>query len=1004
MGNKKGNKKSSKKDDTKVVKPVQDNKKDKPSVTDETKVMKPAQDKNKKKSTVTDETKVMKPAQDKNKKKSAVADETKVMKTVQGNPTKDTLKSDMEKTKVMKAVEEQTKKIENDEETKKMKKEKKKAKKAKNKKKHRALKIILKIIIALVVIGCIIGAGVFAGLFFGLFGDEFKISVSDLNINIENSVLMDLNGNILATLNGDENREVILLSEMGEYLPNAFIAIEDKRFYDHSGVDIKRTIGATVNYLLKNSSYGGSTITQQLIKNATGENDKTSMRKVKEIAKAFQIEREMSKQQILESYLNTIPLGGGAKNVYGVQVAANYYFNKQPAELSLAQCAYIAGINHSPNLYNPFKETPNMEKINNRTKTVLNEMKDQGKINQEQYDVAIAEVEAGLAFEEGNITSYNSLTQHEEEAVKQVATQYAAEHNIEYKLAEQRIKSSGYKIYITENKDIQNILDETYTNSTDWIKTKTITETNENGEKEKKEIQLQSGMAIIDHKTGYVVAIRGVIGEKTPWGNNRAMIAGHQPGSSIKPIAVIAPSIQEGLINTGTVVDDTPVKYGSYAPRNSGGGYTGLMNIRSILRVSRNIPEVKMMQKLTPAKSMEYLRNMGITSLSEGDEGLALALGGVGNGISPLEMAGAYATIANNGVYQEPTFYTRVEDGNGNLIMEKQQEKHRVLSEENAWLIQSLLTEPTGTGLTGSEGATGTRARVTNMQTCGKTGTTNDTTATWFCGFTPYYTATMYFGFDKANEGNSKYVPGSGTVSSRWGSIMNKIHSGLEAAKFEKPSSIITARICRDSGLLASENCEHDPRGSRIYSEYFVKGTTPKDACTTHVKLRICKETGTIANEFCTDVEERVYITRANSTENTSWQSASDAQYMAPTETCTTHTKKPDTEKPVITVKDTKDTIELELNAKFAIPQATAVDNIDGDISKNIKIEIKKDGKVVDKVDTSKAGVYTITYSVEDAAKNKQTKTITVKVASKDNKPNGGTGNNNTNTVTNTTR
>lgn len=984
MGNKKGSKKPSKKDDTKVMKPVQNNKKDKPSVTDETRVIKNVK-----------ETK---------QNKTKVTDETKVMKTVQGTSIEEALNSNKEETKVIKTVDEPTKKIENGEETKKMKKEKK----AKNKKKHRALKIILKIMIALIVIVGIIGAGVFAGLFFGLFGDEFKISVSDLNINMENSVLMDLNGNVLATLNGDENREVILLSEMGEYIPKAFIAIEDKRFEEHSGVDIKRTIGATVNYLLKHdSSYGGSTITQQLIKNATGEDDKTSMRKVKEIAKAFQIEREMSKQQILESYLNTIPLGGGAKNVYGVKIAANYYFNKQPAELSLAQCAYMAGINHSPNLYNPFKETPNMEKINNRTKTVLNEMKDQGKINQEQYDTAIAEVNAGLAFQEGNITSYNSLTQHEEEALKQVATQYAEEHKIDYKIALQKVQSSGYKIYITENKDIQNILDETYTTNTDWIKTKTITETDENGEKVKKEIQLQSGMAVIDHKTGYVVAVRGVIGEKTPWGTNRATSATHQPGSSIKPIAVITPSIQEGLINAGTVVDDTPIKVGSYAPRNSGGGYTGLMNIRSILRVSRNIPEVKMMQKLTPAKSMEYLKQMGISTLSEGDEGLALALGGVGNGVSPLEMAGAYATIANKGVYQEPTFYTRVEDSHGNVVMEKHQEKHRVLSEENAWIVQSLLTEPTGTGLTGATGATGTRARVTNMQTCGKTGTTNDTTATWFCGFTPYYAAAMNFGFDKAKEGNSRYVPGSGTVAGRWGSIMNKIHSGLEAAKFQKPSSIITARICKDSGQLAGENCEHDPRGSRIYGEYFVKGTTPKDACTTHVKLRICKETGKIANEFCADVEEKVYITRPNSTENTSWQSASDAQYMAPTETCTTHTQKPDTEKPVITLKDTKDVIELALNAKFTIPQATAVDNIDGDISKNIKIEIKKDGKVVDKVDTSKAGTYTITYSVEDAAKNKQTKTITVKVGSKDNnKPSGGTGNNNnnTNTVTNTTR
>lgn len=876
----------------------------------------------------------------------------------------------------------------------------KKGKKAKKKGKHPKLMLALKIIIALIVIGAIVGAGVIAGVFFGVFGGDLKISASDLNIKTENSVLVDLNGNVVATLNGDENREVILLSEMGEYLPKAFVAIEDKRFYDHRGVDIQRTIGAVLKFATGNSSYGGSTITQQLIKNATGDDDRDWKRKVREIAKAFQIENEMSKNQILESYLNTIPLGGGAKNVYGVKVAANYYFDKQPTDLSLAQAAYIAGINHSPNLYNPFKETPNMERITKRTKTVLDEMKEQGKIEKEQYDAAIAEVDAGLGFKEGHITSNNSLTQNEEEAVKQVIAQYAKEHDLKKDIAEQQIKSGGYKIYITENKDYQAILDDAYTNSKDWVRTRTVTRKDENGNNTKVTVQLQSGMAVIDHKTGYVVASRGVIGEKTPWGNNRATSATHQPGSSIKPIAIIAPSIQEGLITTGSVVDDTPVSYGKYTPKNDTRNFYGLMNIRYILRVSRNVPEVKMIQKLTPAKAIDYLRKLGITTLS-GNEGLSLGLGSIDHGASPLEMAGAYATIANNGVYIEPTFYTKVEDGNGNIIMEKKQETHRVFSEQNAWLIQSLLTEPTGTGLTGASGATGTRARVSGMQTCGKTGTTNSSTATWFCGFTPYYTAAMFFGFDNPTDGNSSVVPGSGTVSGRWRSIMNKIHKGLASASFKKPNGLVTARICMDSGLLATENCEHDPRGSRVYSEYYVKGTAPSGTCTTHVKVKVCKETGKLANEFCKDTEERVFITRPNSESDTSWHSAADAVHMAPTANCDTHTKKADTEKPVITVKDVKDTIEVKQDAKFTMPEVSAKDNVDGDISKNIKTEIKKDGKVVDKIDTSKKGTYTITYTVEDSSKNVATKTITVKVVDKNNNPTGG-NTTSTNTLTNT--
>lgn len=901
-----------------------------------------------------------------------------------------------------------TKKNKDSEKTKKLKTVKqnnKTEKKTKKKGKHPKLVLTLKIIVALIIIGVIIAAGIVAGIFFGVFGDDLKITADALNIKTENSVLIDLNGNEVATLNGEENREVILISEMGEYLPKAFVAIEDKRFYEHSGVDLKRTLGAVFKYITGDASYGGSTITQQLIKNATGDKEQDWKRKVREIAKAYQIEREMSKDQILESYLNTIPLGGGAKNVYGVKVAANYYFDKEPVDLTLAEAAYIAGINHSPNVYNPFKETPNMTKINERTKTVLNEMIDQGKISQEQYDTAIAEVEAGLAFKEGNITSNNSLTQNEEAAVKQVASQYAEENDLDYDIALQRIKSGGYKIYITENKSLQTMLDDTYTNSSDWIKTKTVTRKDENGNSYKETVQLQSAMVVIDHKTGYVIAARGVLGEKTPWGTNRVTKAGHQPGSSIKPIAVIAPSIQEGLITAGTVVDDTPVSYGSYTPRNSGGGYNGLMNIRSILRVSRNIPEVKMMQKLTPAKSMEYLKSFGVSTLSQGDEGLALALGGVGNGISPLEMAGAYATIANGGVYIEPTFYIKVEDSNGNVIMEKKQETHRVLSEQNAWLVQSLLTEPTGTGLTGSDGATGTRARVTGMQTCGKTGTTNDTTATWFCGFTPYYTAAMYFGFDNPKDGGSG-VPGSGTVASRWGNIMNKIHKGLDSASFSKPTGIVTAKICKDSGMLATEECEQDPRGSRVYTEYYAKGTAPTKSCTTHVKLIICKETGKIANEFCTDTEEKVFITRSNSTTDTSWQSAADAQYMAPTENCDKHTTVQDTEKPVITIKNvTNDTIEIKINDKFTMPEVTANDNVDGDISKNIKTEIKQNGKVTDKIDTSKAGTYTITYTVTDTANNTATKTITVKIVKKDEQNNNVNTTNtvNTNTVTNNT-
>lgn len=269
-----------------------------------------------------------------------------------------------------------------------------------------------------------------------------------------------------------------------------------------------------------------------------------------------------------------------------------------------------------------------------------------------------------------------------------------------------------------------------------------------------------------------------------------------------------------------------------------------------------------------------------------------------------------------------------------------------------------------------------------------------------FAGFTPYYTASMYFGYDVQSDGTG---PSSSEVARRWGSIMTKIHSGLSSASFSKPSGIVNATICKDSGLIATDLCNQDPRGSRAYSEMFVNGTAPKKTCSTHVKLKICKDTGKIANEFCTNTEERVFITREG--DDTSWKSAADAQYMAPTETCDVHTKAPDKTKPVITLTGvTKDNIELKVNDKFTIPVATAKDDVDGDISSKIKTEIKKDGKVVEKIDTSKAGTYVITYSVQDTAGNIATKVINVKVVAENNNSNtNNTTNNTTNTTTNTT-
>lgn len=883
--------------------------------------------------------------------------------------------SSKDKTKRIKTVNEDAK-------TKKMKtvsdKNEKKKGKTKNKKgKHPKLMLCLKIILALFIIGAIILGGVIAGVIFGLFGDDLKITEETFAIETRNTILLDINGNEIATLNGDENREVITLNEMGEYLPKAFVSIEDERFYSHSGVDILRTTKATLNYLTGDSSYGGSTITQQLVKNATGDKDKSPIRKITEIIRAYQTERIYSKDQILEAYLNTIPLGGGGKNVYGVEVAAKYYFDKKPAELTVAEAAYIAGITHSPNVYNPFKETPNTDKIKTRTKVVLGKMKELGKIDEAQYNEAVATVEQGLAFKEGTITSNNALTQHEEAALDQVVTEYAKATGLEYKVALTKIKGGGYKIYTTENKAIQTRLEEEY------AKTKYI----DKGHKKKADGTLlnddhtQSSMTIIDQSTGYVVGCIGVLGEKTAYGLNRAISEPHQPGSSIKPLATIAPSLQEGIITAATVVDDTPKSWGGYNPHNAYSGYKGLLNIRKMIELSSNVPEVKLMQKLTPAKSVEYLKKFGLNGVdTTKDAVLSTALGGLTYGTTTLEMASAYAAIANGGEYIEPTFYTKVEDSNGKVILEATQERRRVLSEQNAYILQSILKEPLN--------GTASKARISGVEVRAKTGSTDDFSDRWLCGFTPYYTAATWFGYK-----NPEPVTLSGKANlsmTIWQAVMKDIHVGLSGKSFEKPSGLVNAVVCKDSGLLATDLCSQDPRGARTYSEIFAKGTVPSKSCSTHVKVKICKETGKLANEFCKDVEERVCITRDPN--DTSWKSAADAQYMAPTETCTTHTKAPDTTKPVITLNG-EEKVTLKLKAKYEDKGATAKDDVDGDITDKIKIEIKKDGKVVDKVDTSKAGTYTITYTVSDTAGNTATKTRTVII----------TDSSNTNTTANTT-
>ena len=420
------------------------------------------------------------------------------------------------------------------------------------------------------------------------------------------------------------------------------------------------------------------------------------------------------------------------------------------------------------------------------------------------------------------------------------------------------------------------------------------TRKNDNGET----IKSQAAMVVIDHKTGQVVGTVGGLGtDVNAAGFNRATQAYRQPGSTIKPIAVIAPGLENKVITSGTVYADVKTNFGTesnpYEPKNDSGKFEGSMTMREAIARSQNIPNVKAMSEIGPLNSINFLREIGVSKLvtasenkKHNDEAVQLALGGITNGISPLEMAEAYAMIANDGEYIEPTFYTKVEDRSGNVVLEPEQERKQVMTEQNAYILQSILTAP----VTESYG-TATYCAISGMDVAAKTGTTNDSKDRWLCGFTPYYTAATWYGYDENKEIN---FSGRNPAGQIWDAIMTSINKDLESARFEEPSGIVTKRICRDTGLLASSKC------SDTYNEIFVSGTEPTETCDGgRTTVTLCSESGNIATEYCPSTYTRTYTTIPEREKNAKWKSDYSGYYgNAPTQQCTIHTKPVEEPKP----------------------------------------------------------------------------------------------------------
>ena len=754
--------------------------------------------------------------------------------------------------------------------------------KMKFKYKHPKLALALKIILILFLILCVVFAGVAIGLIYGVWGDDFKIDISQLTMS-ENTIIVNSTDTVvLAELNGQESRKSITLEEMSPYLPKAFIAIEDERFYQHHGVDFKRTAVAIFSFVThfgKSTAGGGSTITQQLVKNITQDKDSSGIdgviRKVKEWVKAYQIENELSKEQILELYLNLILMGG--RN-YGVEAGAEYYFNKSAKDLSIAQCAFLAGINNAPNSYDPYSKTKdNTEKIKNRTKTVLNQMKKLGYINQEEYDTAVAEVEAGFTFQNG--VKGNVYSSHTDALIDQLVEQIMEEKNVSREAAETYLNTSGLKIYSTQDDNIQNIME------TEMKDPKYLSKSRETDG-----VYAQAAAVIIDPKTGYVVGAVGQLGEKTTSRGLNRVNSPRQTGSSIKPIADVLPAIEEGIITPATMyADEYTIFGGGYDPENYN-YFTTVRTVRSALTTSQNIPFLKIMAELTPKKSIEYMRKMGISTLDdEKDNNLSLAIGGLTYGISPLEMAAAYASIANDGNYIEPTFYSKAVDSNGNTVMQPNQKTEKVCSVETAYVVKNMLTS----AVNGAEGYGGTASycKISGMDVAAKTGTTNDVKDRWLCGFTNYYAGAVYYGFDDPERIRVSSNKSSGLI---FANIMKKIHENLEDSKFERPDGVVTATVCNVSGRLASDKC------TQTHSEIFVKGKLP-ETCDAHTgSYTICKDSGLLANEYCPqssrEVKESNYIVEKERL--VLWNTPSVGKSTTPpTEYCNIH-KKPEEVKP----------------------------------------------------------------------------------------------------------
>ncbi len=650
---------------------------------------------------------------------------------------------------------------------------------------------------------------------------------------------------VLQELYGTENRSWASLDEMPRDLYFAAVAIEDKRFFDHNGVDWLRTIRACVNMFLgSDSTYGASTITQQLIKNLTKDDEVTVRRKLTEIFRALEFEKNYTKNEILEWYLNTIYLG---EQCYGVRSAAQVYFGKDVSELSLAECASLIGITNNPSIYDPYI---NPDRNKERQRIILAEMLDQGYIDQDAYEAALAEE---LVFQRGTTITDNDNEENKsstyysyfvDQVIRDVVSDLSEKTGYDTDVVSQMVMSGGYSIYATIDVDVQEAVDEIYTDLTSLPATQSTYQ------------QLQSAIVVIDNETGDIVALAGGVGEKNASLTfSRATQSLLSPGSAIKPLTVYAPALDLGYITPATVYDDTPYTFeGTPWPKNYDRTYHGLLSMKEAVAQSTNTIAVKLVAQMSPEYCFKYgVDNMGLSTLTAervvGDTVYSdvnyspLALGSLTNGVTVKAVAAAYAAFANNGEYREARTYTKVVDSTGQVILDNTQDTHTATKEMTAYYMTEMLQYAV-------ENGTGADAQLENMPVAGKTGTTTSDYDRWFAGYTPYYTAVVWCGYDEPEEIVMVDEDVNPAIE-MWRQVMELVHEDLEYKDFYQPSSVVTVSYCADSGLLATEWCEKDVRGSRVVTGKLSLYDVPTTYCDVHVEAQLCPVSGQLATESC---------------------------------------------------------------------------------------------------------------------------------------------------------